>query len=89
MIYICKGCKDVKLDESRPCLFESSARARPCCCPLGLNLVDWVVVDVRMNLLHILKMFLADNDFRNEGTGIDKEDSPEIEQVRQLLEAIS
>ena len=36
-----------------------------------------------------LKMFLANNDYHQAGTGIDKEDSDEIKEARALLELLT
>ncbi len=45
--------------------------------------------EITQRLAVVLKMFLDDNDFRQAGTGIDKEDSDEIKETRTLLELLT
>jgi hypothetical protein len=45
--------------------------------------------ELTRRLAATLSWFLQDNDFRQAGTGIDKEDSDEIKEARKLLEMLT
>ncbi len=53
---------------------------------INMGLCETCIMGHIADLEETVRWMLADIDFRNEGTGIDKEDSPEVAKARKLVE---
>ena len=86
-VFVCKKCG------GQPCLYEDQNSIGDMVdlirCPQDNVTSDWQEVDGVDGVQPLLEVALKHFDFEKEMTGIDKEDSPEVAQLRLLVEALA